>query len=85
VSVGIVKGEKVLDLCYEEDSNADVDMNIIMTDKGEFIEVQGTGEEAPFSYDQFMDLISLATKGCKELYNIQREILGEEISGEIGI
>jgi ribonuclease PH len=84
VSVGIVNGEKILDLCYEEDSNADVDMNIVMTDKGEFIEVQGTGEECPFTYNEFMDLISLATKGCRELYNIQKETLGEELSEEIG-
>ena len=49
ISVGIVNKEHVLDLCYEEDSNAQVDMNVIMTDKGEFVEVQGTGEERPFS------------------------------------
>lgn len=82
-SVGIVDGEKVLDLCYLEDSNAMVDMNIVMTDKGEFIEVQGTGEESPFTYNQFMDLVSLASKGCQDLYNIQRAALGEELSEEI--
>ena len=84
ISVGIVENENVLDLCYVEDSNAKVDMNIIMTDKGEFIEVQGTGEESPFTYNEFMNLISLATKGCQDLYQIQKQSLGEELSEEIG-
>ncbi len=83
VSVGIYNGEAILDLCYEEDSKAEVDMNIVMTDKGQFVEVQGTGEEATFSQDELMQLISLASKGCNDLYNIQRNTLGEEISGEI--
>jgi ribonuclease PH len=84
VSVGILKSETIIDLCYEEDSNAEVDMNIVMTNKGEFVEVQGTGEEATFTHNDLMSLISLATKGCEELYKIQRETLGEEISEEIG-
>lgn len=84
VSVGVINGERVIDLCYEEDSSAEVDMNIVMTDKGEFIEVQGTGEKAPFSYKDLMQLIDLASQGCKELYKIQRNILGREISEEIG-
>ncbi len=83
VSVGIYNGEAILDLCYEEDSKAEVDMNIVMTDKGQFVEVQGTGEEATFSQDELVQLISLASKGCNDLYNIQRNTLGEEISGEI--
>ena len=83
VSVGILNGEAILDLCYEEDSKAEVDMNIVMTDEGRFVEVQGTGEEATFSHDELMQLISLAKKGCHYLYEIQRNILGEEISGEI--
>lgn len=83
VSVGMIKGEAILDLCYEEDSSADVDMNIVMTNKEEFVEIQGTGEEATFTHGDLMSLISLATKGCKELYKLQREALGEEISGEI--
>lgn len=83
ISVGIIKGETVIDLCYEEDSSADVDMNIVMTNKGEFVEVQGTGEEATFTHNDLMNLISLATKGCHELYEIQRETLGEVISEEI--
>ena len=84
VSVGMNSGETILDLCYEEDSTADVDMNIVMTNKGEFVEVQGSGEESTFSQDEFMNLVSMATKGCQNLYNIQRDALGEEISGEIG-
>ncbi len=84
VSVGIGKGEAILDLCYEEDSSADVDMNIVMTNKGEFVEIQGTGEEATFTRDELMNLISLASKGCEELYKLQREALGETISETIG-
>ena len=83
ISAGIVGDEKLLDLCYEEDSNAIVDMNIVMTVKNEFIEVQGTGEESPFKYDELIELIKLGTKGCQELYKIQREALGEELSEEI--
>lgn len=75
VSVGIVDGECVLDLCYEEDSAAQVDMNVIMTDRGEFIEVQGTGEEAPFTRNQLTELLDLAAKGCSDLHKIQNEIL----------
>lgn len=75
VSVGIVDGECLLDLCYEEDSHASVDMNVIMTDKGEYIEVQGTGEEAPFSAEQLNDLLKLAQKGCAQLHEIQKQIL----------
>jgi len=75
ISVGIVDGECILDLCYEEDSHAQVDMNVIMTDKGEFIEVQGTGEDAPFTKVQLLELLDLATKGCSQLHQIQKEIL----------
>lgn len=77
ISVGIVKGESILDLCYHEDSNAHVDMNVVMTDKGEFIEVQGTGEEAPFNRDDLNNLLDLAEKGNKELIEMQKDILGE--------
>ena len=75
ISVGIVDGEKLLDLCYAEDSHAKVDMNVIMTDKGEFIEVQGTGEESPFSKADLMDLLDLAEKGCRELHEMQKAML----------
>lgn len=79
ISVGMVEGEILLDLPYEEDVRAEVDMNIVMTDKGEFIEVQGTAEEAPFSKDALAQLLAMAEKGCKELFFIQREILGDII------
>ncbi|WP_126427981.1 ribonuclease PH [Brevibacillus marinus] len=76
-SVGIVNGEAVLDLNYLEDSSATVDMNIVMTGSGKFVELQGTGEEAPFSADQLHTLLALANKGVSELIRIQRETLGE--------
>ena len=75
ISVGIVDGEKLLDLCYAEDSHATVDMNVIMTDKGEFIEVQGTGEESPFSKTDLLELLDLAEKGCRELHEKQKAML----------
>lgn len=77
ISVGVVNGEELLDLCYIEDSSADVDMNIVMTDDGKFVEVQGTGEEAPFSFEQLNKLISLGQKGNEELIKKQKEVLGE--------
>ena len=75
VSVGIVKGIPMLDLCYEEDSQADVDMNVVMTDKNEFIEIQGTGEAAPFSQSVLDELLRLAKKGIDELNEFQRQAL----------
>lgn len=85
VSVGIVNDEAILDLCYEEDSNAKVDMNIVMTDKGDFVELQGTGEESPFSFNDLNNLIALAQKGNQELIKLQKEALGEEICSLIGV
>lgn len=82
ISVGIVNNQYLLDLCYEEDSNAHVDMNIIMTDKCEFVEVQGTGEERPFSRKDLNTLLELGEKGNKELIKAQRKALGE-IADEI--
>ncbi|NQT89688.1 MAG: ribonuclease PH [Candidatus Omnitrophica bacterium] len=75
VSVGIVKGKAVLDLDYEEDVNAEVDMNVVMTSKGEFIEVQGTAEGEPFSRPQMKKLVDLAEKGIKSLIETQKGIL----------
>jgi ribonuclease PH len=77
-SVGIhpEKGE-ILDLCYAEDSSANVDMNIVMTGKKEFVELQGTGEEATFSYDQLQTLLSLADKGITQLILEQKRVLGD--------
>ena len=74
-SVGIVGEEKLLDLCYEEDSNAKVDMNIIGTDDGEFVEIQGTGEEAPFNRKELNDILDLAEKGLKQMIQIQKDSL----------
>ncbi len=77
ISVGIVDGEPVLDLCYQEDSRAIADMNVVMTDKGEYIEIQGTGEERPFSAGELDSLLKLAERGCRQLHLIQKEITGE--------
>lgn len=74
-SVGIQDGEMILDLCYEEDSKAHVDMNVIMTREGEFIEVQGTGEEKPFKREELNGLLDLAQKGNNELIETQKEAL----------
>ena len=74
-SVGILNGEKILDLCYEEDSKAMVDMNIIMTDDGEFVEVQGTGEEKPFSRAELNELLDLGEKGAKQMIQVQKDAL----------
>ena len=74
-SVGIVGDEKLLDLCYEEDSTARVDMNVIGTDEGEFVEIQGTGEEAPFNRKELNELLDLAEKGIKQMIQLQKECL----------
>jgi ribonuclease PH len=74
-SVGIVHSYMLLDLCYDEDCNAAVDFNVVMTSQGEFVEVQGTAEGKPFSREAIDDLLSLAEKGIKELFQIQEEIL----------
>jgi len=75
VSVGISGGERILDLDYDEDSGAEVDMNIIMTGKGRFIEVQGTAEREPFSKEDMDGLILLAKKGVGELIGLQKKVL----------
>jgi ribonuclease PH len=71
VSVGIVNGKPLLDLDYHEDSTADVDLNVAMTGKGQFVEVQGTGESATFSRDQLDRMLNLATRGIKQLVDVQ--------------
>lgn len=76
-SVGILKGKPTLDLSYEEDRQAEVDMNMVMTGRGRFIEVQGTAEEKPFTQAEMDKLIALAKKGIKELIAIQKEAVGE--------
>jgi len=76
VSAGIVDGEFLLDLNYEEDSMAEVDMNIVMNDRGEFVEVQGTAEGKPFSREELNRLLDLGEKGIGKLIEIQKETLG---------
>ncbi|MBP7332474.1 MAG: ribonuclease PH, partial [Firmicutes bacterium] len=76
-SVGRLAGEIILDLCYEEDSAAEVDMNIVMTGSGRFVEVQGTGEEASFTRQEMDAMIDLASRGISSLIFSQKEALGE--------
>ncbi|MCV4871667.1 ribonuclease PH, partial [Escherichia coli] len=75
VSVGIIEGTPVLDLAYAEDSEAEVDMNIVCTGSGKFIEIQGTAEREPFSREQMDQMLTLAENGIKQLFTIQREAL----------
>lgn len=75
VSVGILGDTKILDLCYEEDSKAKVDMNVVMTEEGQFIEVQGTGEESPFTRAELNDMLALAEKGIKTMIQVQKDTL----------
>lgn len=76
-SVGIVQGENLVDLCYTEDSGAIADMNVVMSGSGEFIEVQATGEQAPFSRKQLDALLELSENAILELVEIQRTLVGE--------
>ena len=82
-SVGIVGGAVVLDLCYAEDSIADVDMNVVMTGTGKFIEVQGTAEETPFDRSQLDAMLDLAASGIRDLIALQRKLLAERLAGAI--
>ncbi|MGI5857819.1 MAG: ribonuclease PH [Tepidanaerobacteraceae bacterium] len=75
ISTGIVDGEKMLDLRFEEDSRAQVDMNLVMTDEGQIVEIQGTGEAFPFTRQDMDDLMDLAFKGISELIQIQKKLL----------
>lgn len=83
VSVGIYKGEPVLDLPYIEDRDASVDFNVVMTGKGEFVELQGSGEEATFTDDELAKLIVLAKKGIRELSTMQANFLTKRLLGNI--
>jgi len=76
VSVGIFNGQPMIDLDYTEDSSADTDMNVVMNEKGKFIEVQGTAEKQMFSRDELDSMLDLATDGIRELIIRQREVLG---------
>lgn len=75
VSVGIVKGEILLDLDYNEDANAEIDMNVVETEKGQLVEIQATAEKKPFSRKELSSLLSIANKGIKEIIQIQKEVL----------
>ncbi len=80
-SVGILEnGQVVVDLNYVEDSAAHVDMNVVMTGSGEFVELQGTGEEATFSYNQLQELLKGAQEGIMELFEFQKQALGESLA-----
>jgi ribonuclease PH len=77
VSAGIVGGEEMLDLCYAEDSRAEVDFNVVMTGEGKFIEVQGTAEGEPYSRESMDRLMNLAQDGISELMKVQRMALSQ--------
>ena len=77
VSIGIIDGKICLDLCYEEDSRADVDMNFVMTGSGKFIEVQGTAENSPFTKKQMERMAEIAQQGIKELLKAQKKVIAE--------
>ena len=78
VSVGIIDNTPMLDLCYAEDATAEVDMNIVMTGQGDFVEVQGTAEGNPFTLDQMQHLIALGQKGISEIAQLQRDVLAQQ-------
>jgi len=77
ISVGVVNGQPLLDLCYEEDSKAEIDMNVVMTETGDYIEIQGTGEARPMKKEEFNKLLALSEKGIMELIEIQKKALME--------
>jgi ribonuclease PH len=75
ISVGIIEGTPILDLCYVEDSNAEVDMNIVCTGAGKFIEIQGTAEREPFTREQMNEMLAMAEVGINQLFTVQRYAL----------
>jgi len=77
VSVGLLRGQPILDLCYEEDSTAEVDFNVVMTGESEFVEVQGTAEGKPFTRQSLDELLDLARAGIHELFEKQRAALAQ--------
>ena len=76
ISVGVVGGNVLLDLDYPEDSTADVDLNVVMSENGSFIEIQGTAEKVPFNDEQLQSMLGLARKGCMDLIDAQKKALG---------
>ncbi len=83
VSVGVVNGQVLLDLPYEEDSRAEVDMNVVATDTGTLVELQGTGEGATFARSTLDQMLDLALKGCQELTALQTTVLAQPYPGEL--
>lgn len=83
VSVGVIRNEACLDLNYVEDSQAKVDMNIVMTGQGKFVEIQGTGEESPFSKEELANLLGLSESGIQAIIEIQKQVLGP-IAARVG-
>lgn len=77
-SVGVLNGETLLDLCYEEDSRAEVDMNVVMTSEGEYVEIQATAEKAAFGDARLAEMLEAARAGIGELFAAQREVLGRK-------
>jgi len=84
VSVGLVDGVPLLDLCYAEDAQAQVDMNVVMSGDGKIIEIQGTGEGGPFSRAELDQMLELAERGIQELINLQRQVLAEDLVAKMG-
>lgn len=85
ISVGVSEeGEPILDLCYEEDAHAIVDMNVVMSGAGKFVEIQGTGEGRPFSHSELTSLLTLGEKGCTELISYEKDVLGSELDWLVG-
>lgn len=85
ISVGLAQtGEPILDLCYEEDSRAAVDMNVVMTGAGSFVEVQGTGDGRPFTRTEHGAMLSLAETGINQLISYQKDVLGNHLGWRVG-
>ena len=83
VSVGKLGGEALLDLCYVEDRDAEVDMNVVMTEQGEYVEVQGSGEEAVFTAAEMNEMLGFASAGIRELIETQRRLIEDVCSEEM--
>lgn len=83
ISVGIKDGEIILDLNYAEDSTCKVDMNLVMTDKGQYVEIQGTGEDSPFAQEELVEMLRIGKAGVLDLIKIQKAALGE-LAAKIG-
>lgn len=84
ISIGIVDGVPMLDLCYTEDFAADVDFNAVMTSSGKIVEIQGTAEEVPFSREDMNRLMDLAEKGIGELIDLQKDLLMQDLTAKFG-